>query len=301
MYNDSLSPADVAVLSGNNGGNGNGFGNGDWSAWIIIFLIFALGGFGRNGFGGYGGNCGGNDGGYGYGYGWNPCCAPATQQGLSDAFNFNNLDNNIRGVQQGLCDGFYAVNTSILNLGQTLLNCCCETKGAIAENGWQTRDAINMNSNAIQGQLCNGFNGINQNINNLAYKIQDCCCETQANIQNVRFDLAQLGCGINNTINNSTRDILESNNANTRAILDFLTKDKIDTLQAENQALKFQASQTAQNAFITANQDAQTAELIRRLGAECPSPAYLVPNPNCCYPAQVTFGNNGCGCNNGCY
>lgn len=53
MYNDSLSPADIAVLSGNNGGNGNsGFGNGDWSAWIIIFLIFALGGFGRNGFGG---------------------------------------------------------------------------------------------------------------------------------------------------------------------------------------------------------------------------------------------------------
>lgn len=113
--------------------------------------------------------------------------------------------------------------------------------------------------------------------------------------------MAQLGCGINNTINNSTRDILESNNANTRAILDFLTKDKIDTLQAENQALKFQASQSAQNAFITANQDAQTAELIRRLGADCPSPAYLVPNPNCCYPAQVTFGNNGCGCNNGCY
>ena len=171
MYNDSLSPADVAVLSGNNGANGNGFGNGDWSAWIIIFLIFALGGFGRNGFGGFGGN-GGNDG--GYGFGWNPCCAPATQQGLADAFNFNNVDNGIRGIQNGLCDGFYAVNTSILNLGQTLLTCCCETKGAIAENGWQTRDAINMNSNAIQGQMCNGFNGINQNINNLAYKIQDC-------------------------------------------------------------------------------------------------------------------------------
>ena len=292
MYNDGLSASDVALLSGNTGNN-NGFGNGDWSAWIIIFLIFALGGFGRNGFGGFGG---GNDG--GYGYGWNPCCAPATQQGLADAFNFNNVDNGIRGIQNGLCDGFYAVNTSILNLGQSLLTCCCDIKGAIAENGWQTRDAINMNSTAIQSSLCNGFNGVQHGFADLGYKLQDCCCTTQRSIDSVKFDMAQLGCGINNTINNSTRDILESNNANTRAILDFLTKDKIDTLLAENQALKFQASQSAQNAFITANQDAQTAELIRRLGADCPVPAYVVPNPNCCYPAQVTFGNNGCGCGN---
>lgn len=296
MYGgEGLSASDVAVLTGRtNGNDGNGFADGNGAWWIIIFLIFAMMGWGRNGFGG---NNGGNDGWSGFN-GFNPCCTPATQQGLSDAFNFNQLDNGIRGIQNGLCDGFYSMNTSISGLGYQLLNCCCEVKGAIAENGWQTRDAINMNSNAIQGQLCNGFNGINQNINSLAYKLQDCCCETQRSIDGVRFDMAQLGCGINNSINNSTRDILESNNANTRAILDFLTKDKIDTLQAENQALRFQASQTAQNAFITANQDAQTAELIRRLGADCPVPAYVVPNPNCCYNAQVTFGNNGCNCGN---
>ena len=298
MYNDSLSPADVAVLSGNNGGN-SGFGNGEGAGWwIIIFLIFAMMGWGRNGFGG--GNNGGNEGWGGFnGFGFNPCCAPATQQGLSDAFNFNNLDNGIRGIQNGLCDGFYAINSSISGLGASLLQCCCEVKGAIAENGWQTRDAINMNSNAIQGQLCNGFNTVQHGFADLGYKLQDCCCTTQRSIDSVRFDMAQMSCGINNSINNSTRDILESNNANTRAILDFLTKDKIDTLQAENQALRFQASQSAQNAFITANQDAQTAELIRRLGADCPIPAYVVPNPNCCYNPQVTFGNNGCNC--GCY
>jgi hypothetical protein len=76
-----------------------------------------------------------------------------------------------------------------------------------------------------------------------------------------------------------------------------LTTDKIATLQAENQALKFKASQAEQNAFITANQTAQTAELIRRLGADCPVPAYVVPNPNCCYnPFGFNYGNNGCGC-----
>lgn len=295
MYGgEGLSASDVAVLTGRSGTDGNGFADGNGAWWIIIFLIFAMMGWGRNGFGG---NNGGNEGWGGFN-GFSACCTPATQQGLSDAFNFNQLDNGIRGIQNGLCDGFYAMNTSISGLGYQLLNCCCEVKGAIAENGWQTRDAINMNSNAIQGQLCNGFNGINQNINSLGYKIQDCCCETQRSIDNVRFDMAQLGCGINNSINNSTRDILESNNANTRAILDFLTKDKIDTLQSENQALRFQASQTAQNAFITANQTAQTAELIRRLGADCPVPAYVVPNPNCCYNPQVTFGNNGCNCCN---
>ena len=302
---DGLSASDVALLTGNtgNGGNNGAFGDGNGAWWIIIFLIFAMMGWGRNGFGGNNGGYEGSSGFNGFpGFGFNPCCTPATQQGLSDAFNFNNLDNNVRGVQQGLCDGFYAMNSSISNLGFQLLNCCCEVKGAIAENGWQTRDAINMNSNAIQGALCNGFNGINQNINNLGYKLQDCCCTTQRSIDNVRFDMAQLGCGINNSINNSTRDILESNNANTRAILDFLTKDKIDTLQAENQTLRFQASQNAQNAFITANQDAQTAELIRRLGADCPVPAYVVPNPNCCYNYQVSpvnYNNGGCNC--GCY
>ena len=59
--------------------------------------------------------------------------------------------------------------------------------------------------------------------------------------------------------------------------------DKYQAALAENQALKFQASQTAQNAFITANQEAQTAELLRRLGRDCPIAAYVVPNPNCCY------------------
>jgi len=124
-------------------------------------------------------------------------------------------------------------------------------------------------------------------------------CQTQRAIDGVNYNLATQSCDTRNTIQSATRDILESNNNNTRAILDFLTNDKISTLQAENQSLKFQASQTAQNAFITANQSAQTAELIRRLGADCPTPAFIVPNPNCCYNYQVTgcgYNGNNCGC-----
>ena len=67
--------------------------------------------------------------------------------------------------------------------------------------------------------------------------------------------------------------------------------DKYQAALAENQALKFQASQAAQNAFITANQEAQTAELIRRINP-MPVPAYQVPAP---YPYCGAY-NNGCGC-----
>lgn len=287
-YGESLSPADVAVLSGNNGNN-SGFGNGNECWWILLFLIF---GWGR-GFGGNYGN-GGSD-----LMGYNACCAPATQQGLADAFNFNNVDSAIRGIQNGICDGFYAMNTSILNLGQSLLQCCCDVKTGIMQNGYETRDAINMNANNINTNLTNGFNSINHGLCDIGYKIQDCCCTTQRAIDGVNYNLATQSSDTRNTIQSATRDILESNNNNTRAILDFLTNDKISSLQAENQSLKFQASQSAQNAFITANQSAQTAELIRRLGADCPTPAYIVPNPNCCYNYNVQPVNN-CGCNNGC-
>lgn len=136
-------------------------------------------------------------------------------------------------------------------------------------------------------------------------QIADCCCTTQRSIDAVNYNMATNTNMIQQTLCNNTRDILENNNSNTRAILDFLTQDKISTLQSENQALKFQASQTAQNAFITANQQAQTAELIRRLGADCPQPAYLVNGPtpinfptNCCGQVQFSNNNCGCGCNN---
>lgn len=126
-----------------------------------------------------------------------------------------------------------------------------------------------------------------------------CCCDLKSAIAtgfgDLSYALATQACDTRRAIADSTRDIIDSNNAGVRSILDFLTQDKIASLTAENQSLKFAASQAAQNAFITANQEAQTAELVRRLSDPCPVPAYVVPNPNCCYNANVTFGN-GCGC-----
>lgn len=144
---------------------------------------------------------------------------------------------------------------------------------------------------ALNNAITNGFN-------NVGRQLSDCCCTTQRAIDGVNFNLAKGFCDIGNVVNTSTRDILENQNTNTRAILDFLTNDKIATLTAENQSLKFQASQTAQNAFITANQEAQTATLLRRLGADCPTPAYVVQPPT---PVHFPYNNCGCGCGGGAY
>lgn len=166
--------------------------------------------------------------------------------------------------------------------------------GGSGFQGYATRADINEGF-ALNG-LQNGITAIQQGICDSTYaitgKISDCCCQTQRAIDGVNFNLAKGFCDLGNVVNTSTRDILENNNSNTRAILDFLTQDKIATLTAENQSLKFQASQNAQNAFITANQEAQTAELIRRI-APMPVPSYTVPAP---YPYGY---NGGCGCGTG--
>jgi hypothetical protein len=113
--------------------------------------------------------------------------------------------------------------------------------------------------------------------------------------------MASQACDTRSAIYNSTRDIIDNANANSRAILDFLTQDKIATLTAENQNLKLSASQANQNAVLMAAMDANKAEILRRTGAECPTPAYVVQPPtpvnfplNCC--GQVQFGGNCGGC-----
>lgn len=169
--------------------------------------------------------------------------------------------------------------------------------------GWATRADINEGfalnglqngQTSIRDIVSNGFHGVDNAVCNLGYQTQQgfnslgtqlsqCCCDTQRAIDGVNYNMATQACDIRNTIQNTTRDIIDNQNSNSRAILDFLTQDKISTLQAENQSLKLAASQANQNAVLTAAMDANQAELIRRLGRDCPVPAYMVPNPNCCY------------------
>lgn len=229
----------------------NGFGNGWGGDWMSWLLLFVLfGGWGYGGFGGWGGNSGG---------GFNAPGAQgyATRADINDGFALNGLQNGQTSIKDAVTNGFHGVDNAVCNLGYQLQDCCCQTQRAV--------------------------DGVNYNMATQAAGIQNA-------IQGVRYDMATQACDTRNTIQNTTRDIIDNANANSRAILDFLTQDKIATLQAENQSLKLAASQSNQNAVLMAAMDANQAELIRRLGRDCPIPAYVVPNPNCCYTPCGTCG-----------
>lgn len=236
-----------------NGNYGNGMFGNEW-AWIIILLLF---GWGRNGFGGYGG-------GYGNSCG-SPCATQADvrsavdqqtliskidQQtyGLADSFTAlnNTLNNNFRGIDNAICTLGYQGAQHANNLSTQLADCCCKTQTNIERN---TNQGI-LNTNAIQQQ------------------ISSCCCDLEKmNMQN-RFDAQAYNC-----------NTLQAIDKVGDRIIDYLANEKTQALRDENFALRLAASQAQQN-----------EELINRL-RPCPTPAYITCNPwanqanyGCCTP-----------------
>lgn len=253
MFNTGNCPS-VPIVANLDGNNGNNWNDGSW-LWFLIVVFAIFGGWG-NGFGGFGG---GTNGGVG----------SEIQRGFDNQAVISKLD----GISNGLCDGFYAMNNSMLT-GFNGINT------NIMQTGYGIQQAVNadtvanmQNTNALQSQLAN------------------CCCETREAIQGVNYNMATNTCALQNTMNNNTRDIIDSQQAGTRAILDFLTNDKIATLTAENNDLRRAASQDRQNALLTTAMSAQTNQIINAVNP-APIPAYTVPNPN-----AYAYG---CGCNTGC-
>ena len=282
----NYSLSDIAAVSnGNRSGSGFGFGDGDgW--WIILLFLFA------NGWGnGYGGGFGGGSGATG--------CA--VREGISYGFDMNGLENGIRGIQQGLCDGFYAVNTGMLNGFSGVQSALCQGFSGISAGAAQNANDIIQSINASTVAGMQNTNALTGQLNAMAADNAACCCDIKTAIASgfcdVNYNMATQANATQRAIADSTRDIIDSQNNGTRAILDFLTQDKIASLQAENQSLKFAASQANQNVALGAMIDASTAEIIRRTATPCPIPAYMVPNPNCCYDYAVTRAGYGC---NGC-
>ena len=225
------------------GGNGNGFGGG-WEGLIGLVLVAGLLGNG-NGLGGIFG--GGNRGGVAENY--------------VLATDFATIERKLDGVNNGLCDGFYAQNTNMLN-------------------GFAS----------VQNALCQGFNGINASITDVGYAIKDCCCQTQRAIDGVNYNIATQFGGLNSTLCNLGRDIIENQNANYRALHDEIVANKIEAKNERIAELTMQLNR----ADLRASQEAQNAYLLSEL-KPCGKPAYIVPNPNCCYQYNVT---QGCGCGN---
>lgn len=227
-------------------GRNNGGGDGmfgDNGWWIILLFLFA--GWGRNGFGG---------GGFGGGY-EAPC---ATQADVRAAVDQQTLISKLDNQTYGLADSTYALNSAIMNGFHGVDNAIC-TLGYNVQGGFNT----------------------------LAHQMSDCCCETQRLIErgfcDTNYNMATNAAATQRAICDSTRDIIDANNAGVRSILDFLTQDKIATLQADNQALRLAASQAKQNAY-----------LVNEL-RPCPIPAYTVPNPYCCNTYYGGCGTSGFG------
>lgn len=243
---------DLPVMATNgNCNNGGMFGNnGDW---IWAFLLFAL--LGNGGWGGVG--YGGGRGGVGENY--------------VLATDFATIERKLDGVNNGLCDGFYAQNTNMLNGFASVQQTLCQ-----GFNGLNT--AVMQGFHGVDNAVCTlGYN-MQAGFNTLGHQIADCCCTTQRAIDSVKYENAKNTC-----------DIIRAGQDNTRAILDYLTGEKISSLQAENAGLKAQISNDRQSAYI-----------IDKL-SPCPTPSYVVQAPtkvnfptDCC--GNFT-GFGGCGCN----
>ena len=246
LSSDGAPMLTMPVAPTNSGGNG-GFGwdgNGSW--FIIILFLFAFLGWGNNGWGNNGGNSGG------------------VVDGYVLSSDFANIERKMDLINGGLCDGFYAANTTLLN-GFAGVN-------QNMNNGFQTAELSRANQQAA----------LMQQLNAMQMQAAECCCNTQRSIEGVRYDMAAQACDTRNTVQNATRDIVENQNANSRAILDFLTNSKMRDLESANQELRLAASQSAQNNY-----------LISQL-RPCPSPAYITCNP------WAGSGYGGCGSGCGC-
>ena len=223
----------INLNSGAGANSGFGFGNND--AWVLIILFALI--FGWNGNNGFGGGNGATE---------NYVLASdfaTIQRQLSDGFG--DLTSQTRYIQNGLCDGFYAMNTGMLN-GFAGVN------NAIMTNGYETRNAIN----------------------GVASQLAGCCCDIKTAIGDVKYA---------NAIN--TRDIIESNNANYRALHDEIVANRIEDKNAQILAQQNEINRLQ----LSASQSAQNAYLLSELKA-CPKPSYIVQPPQ-----YVTFPTNCCG------
>lgn len=174
----------------------------------------------------------------------------ATRADINEGFALNNITSGITAIQQGIADATYALNNSLMT----------------------------------------GFHGVDRGMCDLSHQLSDCCCENRAAIAQVRYDMATQACDTRNLIQSTTRDLIDNQNANFRALMDYQVNREMREKDAKIAELQNAASQAAQNAYLTAAMDANVATILRRTGHDCPTAAYLVQPPT-----PINFPLNGCG------
>lgn len=222
-----------------NRNNGNGNGMFSGDGAWWIIILLLFGWGGNRGFGG------------GYGGGGSPC---ATQADVRAAVDQQTLISKLDQQTYGIADATYALNNAIT--------------GGFAN---------------AELSRCNQQAALMAQLNAMMMADQKCCCETQRGIErgfaDTNYNIATQSCDTRNVIQNTTRDIIDNQNCNARAILDALTAQRIE---AKDEKIAAQQQQIF-GLQLAASQAAQNNYLVSQLKPPCPIPAYTVPNPNCCY------------------
>ncbi len=266
MFNGNNGPSlsDIAAVTGNERNNSFMDGNG-W--WILIILFAIFGGWGN---GAYNGN----------GY-----STAATQADIQRGFDTSAVTNKLNGLENGLCDGFYAVNSSLLNGFNGV-------DKAIMQNSFDVQQAINANSVAnmqntfgIQQAINSDTIANTQNSNALSTQLSNYCYENKQGQTQISYDLATQACALQNAIVNQTQQIIQNDNANYRALHEEIVNNRIEDLKSK---IADQAQEISQ-LNLTASQASQNQYLIDQLRPAA-VPSFSVPNP------YSTYGY-GCYCN----
>jgi hypothetical protein len=222
--------------------------NGGWNDWSWIIGLAVVGGiFGNGGFGFGGGNRG------------NFCGTPATQADLAAGFNNSAVLSSLNDIKLGQANAINYNNQGFAGLNSVINQGFAGVDNAVCTLGYQSQAGFN----ALGTQLASCCCDIRQ-------AISDCCCTTQRSIDSVKYENAKNTC-----------DIIRAGQDNTRAILDYLTGEKIASLQAENSGLKAQISNDRQSRFI----------IDELRNGNCPVPAYIT-----CDPRVPVNYSTGCGC-----
>ncbi len=194
-------------------------------------------------------------------------------RGVMDSYvltsDFANLERKLDGVNNGLCDGFYS-QAQLINGVQQGMN-----------NGFMTAEISRASQQAA----------LMQQLAAMQMQAQNCCCETREAIQGVNYNLATQSCDTRNTIQNTTRDIIDAMNSGFRNIDQRLTAQEI----AAKDAKIAEQNQQLFAAQLAASQNAQTLDLRNYVSGQFAyynppaRPAYVVQNPNAVY----NYGCNG--------
>lgn len=271
MFGGMAAPslADIAAVTRNNDGDGFGGGNG-W--WVLIILFALFGGWGNGG---------------GYGNNGNGCQnAYDTQAVVQRGFDNQAVISKLNGIENGICSLGYDQLAQMNGISNTIM---------------QTGFGLQQGLNTVDVNAMRNTFGLQQDLNSLSHQLSVCCCDNQAAIAQVRYDMATDTCAIRNEIHQTGDAIIQNQNQGfqmlNNTIRDGFCNLEMREMQRENQALRDKLNACDRNSALAD----QATYLLNNLNPQ-PRPAYVVQNPNCCTAVPVQIQRDGCcgNFNSGC-